>query len=147
MPGGTGGTFRKAVSWCAGLTERSSFVRFLLYGTWNTAWTFALYAVLVEVLRVNHLVAISIVWLLALIIGYVVNYLWVFRTDERLRFRRHLRRYLILFWGTFALNLALLSFMTDFMRVPPLPAQFIVFPVVVVLNFLGGRLWAFRAPD
>ena len=69
------------------------------------------------------------------------------RTDQRLRFRRNLRRYLILFGSTFALNLALLSFVTAVAHVPPLPAQFIVFPVVVVLNFLGGRLWAFRATD
>ena len=134
----------RVVTWCSAWTARSPFVRFLIYGTWNTIWTFALYAFFLEVCGMNPLVAISIVWVMAIAIGYAVNFLWVYRTHPELYFRRHLLRYFALIGTTFALNLVLLSFMTEVARVPPLPAQFIVFPFVVLANFLGGRLWAFR---
>ena len=132
------------MTWCSGWTTRSSFVRFLIYGTWNTVWTFALYAFLVELCGVNHLIAISVVWILAIGIGYAINFLWVYQTRSQLYFRYHLVRYLALIGSTFALNLALLWFLTEIAHVGPLLAQFIVFPVVVLANYLGGRLWAFR---
>lgn len=86
---------RRLLAWWFLLTERSSFVRFLLFGVWNTAWTFALYAFLVAKCQMNHLLAIFIVWAIAFVVGYVVNFLWVFRTAQRLRLRHHLRRYVI----------------------------------------------------
>ncbi len=141
------GPGRKFLSWCYLLAERGPFTRFLLFGAWNTVWTFGLYAFLLVACELNYLLALSITWMIGLAVSYVANFLWVFRTDSRLRIRINFRRYLILLGSTFVMNLMLLSLLTDVAQVRPLLAQFIVLPAIVLMNFWGGRLWAFRAQE
>ena len=118
--------------------------KFSVVGAVNFVFTFVLFYILVELLRVNYLFSLVIVSLLGMFLTYTVNYVWVFRPEQELKFKGRLFRYVLCGLFSVALNALVLRYIVDEFGYDPFWVQFFLIPFVVVLNFSTAKYWSLR---
>ncbi len=119
-------------------------VRFGLVGGVGFVVNLAVYALCVHVFSLDYRVAAVIAWLVAVLNNFVLNRHWTFDArDGRARFQAP--RFLAVSLVALAFSLLLLTLLVELAGVPKLPAQAIAVVCSMPLNFLGNKLWSFRA--
>jgi putative flippase GtrA len=127
------------------LTELGvQFVKYALVGGSNAVFTFLLYIVFLRILGLHYLLSFSIAWILGVLLTYIINYLWVFKPEQRIRFRIRLVKYIIVYLTSYMINLFLLKSLTERTGYDPIQVQIAILPLVVAINFLGMKCWALR---
>jgi putative flippase GtrA len=119
-------------------------VRFGLVGGVGFVVNLAVYALCVHVLGLDYRVAAVVAWLVAVLNNFVLNRHWTFDArDGRARFQAP--RFLVVSLVALAFSLLLLTLLVELAGVPKLPAQAVAVLGAMPLNFLGNKLWSFRA--
>lgn len=121
---------------------RVEITRFTIVGGLNFVLTFAVFFVLLEVVHTHHLVALAAAWLLGTLFSYSLNYLWVFRPEERLAFRSRFVKYTAAGVASLLMNLAALQVVVAHFHADPFWAQCALMPFVVAFNFLTAKFWS-----
>jgi len=119
-------------------------VRFSLVGGVGFVINVAVYALLVHGAGVHYLVANVGAWLVAVSNNFVLNRLWTF--DAR-HGRAHLQaaRFLTVSVMAEALSLLLLTAFVQGAGLEKVLAQALAVACATPLNFIGNKLWSFRA--
>lgn len=123
---------------------RDQRVLFLLVGGVNTAFSTALFALLVILFGpgVPSVVSLCIAWVVSLLAVFVVHRRLVFRVQG------HFWLDLVRFAGVNAMSLLLnagaLTLLADVMGLPAIPVQIAITVVVVVFNYFGHKHFSFR---
>lgn len=128
----------------AGLFLRPEFARFVIVGGVNTALTFVMFWVMVEVIHLHYFMSLSIAWVFGVAFNYSLNLVWSFKAARRPEFDARFVRYAVVYFSAFLLNTVLLSLAVEVAGMRPLLAQFFIMPVIVALNYLAVRFWALR---
>jgi len=121
------------------------FVKYSFVGILNTVFTFLLYFILLKIIHLHYLVSLSVSWVSGVPLTYIINFLWVFKPEQKLVFKSRLLKYFIVYIASYLLNIFLLKSLTELTGGDPLWVQFFIIPVVVVVNFTGIKYWCMNA--
>jgi putative flippase GtrA len=110
-----------------------------------TAVEFALLPVLVHVFGVAHWVSYGLVQFVANAITFLSYKYWAFEAGDRGSMQAQYARQLLVFAGSFVLNVAIPSFLSYRLKVEPVLA-FAISTAIVYLgwNYPGNRYFVFR---
>jgi putative flippase GtrA len=119
-------------------------VRFGLVGGVGFVVNVAVYALMVHYAKVDYRVASVAAWLVAVINNFVLNRYWTFDASAG---RAHFQalRFLVVSLVAEGFSLLLLTVLVESGGVSKVPAQALAVAASMPLNFLGNKLWSFRA--
>ena len=126
------------------MTTREQGLRFLLVGAFNTAFGFALFAVLLHLAgdRVHYLVVLCFAMVIAVLVAFTAYRLFVFKVRGNVL--RDLARFSLVYVGVLAGNAIALPLLVEVAGLPILSAQAIIVVATVIANFLLHRSFSFR---
>ncbi|MEO6138038.1 MAG: GtrA family protein [Luteimonas sp.] len=119
--------------------------KFLVVGGVNFVLTFIIFFVLVKLLHVNYLVGLTASWAAGMVFSYVLNFSWVFRPEEQLRFKARFGKFFLASLASLALNLLTLDFLVRRYGFDAFYVQCALIPLIVVFNFTTAKFWSLRA--
>ena len=122
--------------------------KFLIVGAANTAITFVIYAALVSA-GVHYNLALPIVYVIGIALGFVVNRSWTFAKPSSANSREkqsgtQLMQYILVYVLVFLLNLIVLNVLVQQFGVSPIVAQFFALCISTVCSYSLQKLWVFR---
>lgn len=120
------------------------FTKFTLVGILNFALTFVIFLLLLKSFNLNYLFALTITWIIGIIFSYSLNFLWVFKPEEKIQFKDRAAKYFFAGLMSFALNLFTLKYIVEHTGFDPFYVQGVLIPVIVFLNFLTSKFWSLR---
>lgn len=123
---------------------RREIIRYIVVGGLNAAASFMVYLVLLDVLKTSYQLAFSFAWLFGVLLTYAFNFLWVFKTSDKLNFRGNFARYFIVYFSSYVINLTLLSWLVEAARLNPIYGQLLLLPFIVMFNFLMSKFWSLK---
>ena len=118
--------------------------RFLLVGGLNFILTFVVFYWLFRLIGFHYLLSLTVSWAIGMLFTYALNFTWVFKPEERLRFRRHFGKYLIAQSASILLNLAILHAIVARTGFDAFYVQCALIPFIVVFNFCTAKFWSMR---
>lgn len=122
----------------------SQLVRFATVGASGYAINLAVFAVAVHGAGFDKGIAATAAFVVALSNNFVWNRLWTFRAGEgHAGFQA--ARFCVVSLAAFAFNLVVLYALVDGLGVAEVPAQAIAIASATPLNFIGNKLWSFKA--
>lgn len=119
-------------------------VRFGLVGALGFIVNLAVYALFVHPLGADYHVAAVAAWFVAVVNNFVLNRHWTFDAREQ-RARFQAMRFLVVSVVAFGFSLLMLTIFVEGFGVAKVPAQALAVAGATPLNFLGNKLWSFRA--
>jgi putative flippase GtrA len=128
---------RKPANWM-------QLVRFGLVGGVGFAVNLAVYALFVHPLGVDYHVAAVAAWLVAVVNNFVLNRHWTFDARDGLVHFQAMR-FFVVSLGALVVSLLLLTLFVEGAGLPKVAAQALAVAASMPLNFLGNKLWSFRA--
>jgi len=120
------------------------FIKYLLVGGINLITSMLLFFLLFNVLKINYLVVFTITWLYGIFLTYIINFIWVFKPEDKLKFKKRFNKYFIVYLSSYIINLLLLKGIVEGYDFNPLYVQFFILPLVVIINFSGIKYWALK---
>ena len=121
-------------------------VRFGLVGGVGFIVNLAVYALFVHPLGADYHVAAVAAWVVAVLNNFVLNRHWTFdASDGRVHFQA--LRFIAVSAVAFGFSLLLLTLLVENAGIAKVPAQALAVAASTPLNFLGNKLWSFRAQD
>lgn len=119
-------------------------VRFGLVGGVGFVVNLAVYALCVHAIGIDYRIAAVLAWLVAVLNNFVLNRYWTFDAGEgQARFQAI--RFLVVSLVAFGFSLVLLTLLVEDAGFAKVPAQALAVAGATPLNFLGNKLWSFRA--
>jgi len=119
-------------------------VRFGVVGGVGFAVNLGVYALFVHSIGVDYHFAAVAAWLVAVINNFVLNRHWTFDARDGLA-RFQAIRFLVVSLVAFGVSLLLLTLFVEAAGIAKIPAQALAVATSTPLNFLGNKLWSFRA--
>jgi len=120
------------------------FVKYVLVGSVNFIISMGIFLFLLKVLVLNYLISFTTTWLLGILLTYIINFLWVFKAEDKLEFKKRMPKYFFVYLISYLINLLLLALVVDLYSFDPFWAQFFILPIVVCINFFGFKHWALK---
>lgn len=120
-------------------------IRFALVGASGFAINLGVYALCVHAVGIPYQVAAVVAWLVAVMSNFVLNRHWTFDASAgRIHFQAV--RFFAVSLAAFALvNLVLLTLLVEAGGLAKVPAQALAVAAATPFNFLGNKLWSFKA--
>lgn len=118
------------------------FTKYSIVGILNAVLTITIYIVLLNVIRFNYLISFTLAWMIGVLFTYVVNFIYVFKPEEKLTFKKRLLKYFLVYLTSYIISAGLLSLLVDYFMFDPVISQFFVIPIIVAINFTGIKYWA-----
>jgi putative flippase GtrA len=81
-------------------------------------------------------------WSCGILYAYSLNFIWVFRPEEKIEFRKRLWKYTLVYGTSQLVNLFFLSIIVEIFKLDPFWSAFFIIPIVVLMNFMGIKYWA-----
>jgi len=128
---------RKPANW-------AQLVRFATVGASGYVINLAVFAAALHGAGFDKGVAATAAFVVALSNNFVWNRLWTFRASE-VHAGFQAARFCVVSLGAFAFNLAVLYALVDGFGVAEVPAQALAIASATPLNFVGNKLWSFKA--
>ena len=119
-------------------------VRFGLVGGVGFFVNVAVYTICVRALGMDYHLAAVLAWVIAVANNFVLNRHWTF--DARAgRAHRQAVRFFMVSLIALPFSLLVLTLFVEVAGVAKIPAQVLAVGMTMPLNFLGNKLWSFRA--
>jgi len=119
-------------------------VRFGIVGAVGFVVNLLVYALLVHSLGVEYHIASAIAWLVAVANNFVLNRHWTFDAGGE-RAHRQAVRFLVVSLAAFVFSQLLLTVFVEAAGFSKVLSQALAVGAATPLNFLGNKLWSFRA--
>jgi putative flippase GtrA len=120
------------------------FVKYIFVGGTNFFFGIAVFYLLVHIFNLNYLVAFTITWILGVLLTYTINFVWVFKPEEKFNFKSRLFKYVTIYLLSYLVNILLLKIITEKIGYDPVFVQFGLIPIVIGINFLGMKYWSLK---
>ena len=119
-------------------------VRFATVGASGYVVNLAVFSLAVHAAGIDYRVAATLAFVVALTNNFLWNRHWTFRAGGgHAGFQA--ARFVAVSLAAFAFNLAVLELLVAGFGLPEVPAQALAIIAATPLNFLGNKLWSFRA--
>jgi len=126
---------------------KKNFIHFIKYsfvGIGNLIFTLVLYILFLNVFHLRYEFAFTLSWLLGVLFTYLINFIWVFKPEEKITFKKRLPKYFFVYLLSYLLNMLLLKLLVDNFSFQPLISQLFIIPLIVLINFTGIKYWALK---
>jgi len=120
------------------------FVKYSFVGFINFVFGFFVYFIVLKIFKWNYLFAFTISWLFGVMLTYIINFLWVFKPEDKLNFKKSLIKYVVVYVLSYLLNLILLKIIVESTDGNPIFIQLYILPFIVSFNFSGIKFWAMK---
>lgn len=121
-------------------------VQFGIVGGIGFVVNLAVYTVCVHGLAIDYHVAAAVAWLVAVLNNFILNRHWTFDARDHGRAHHQAVRFLVVSALAFGFSQLALTLLVEAGGVAKVPAQALAVAASMPLNFLGNKLWSFRAP-
>lgn len=128
---------RKPANW-------AQLVRFGTVGASGYVINLAVFAALVHAASADKGIAATVAFAVALSNNFLWNRLWTFRLSE-VHAGFQAARFCVVSLAAFAFNLIVLYTLVDGFGMAAVPAQALAIASATPLNFVGNKLWSFKA--
>ncbi len=118
--------------------------RFLFVGGLNFVLTFIIFFVLLRIVQIHHLIALSASWLIGMAFSFILNFTWVFKPEEKLRFKERFWKFFLASTVSIILNLVALHLLVESTHYDPFLIQCALIPLIVVFNYSTAKFWSLR---
>lgn len=119
-------------------------IKFAIGGTANFILTFIVFTALLKILSINYLISLASAWVLGTLFSYVLNFLWVFKPEQKIQFRARFFKYYLAGLISLLTNMLLLSVIVEHNDFDPFYVQIFLIPFVVIFNFVTAKYWSLR---
>lgn len=119
-----------------------SFLKFGLVGCINTIVSIAIYYILVY-FKVDYVVATIIGYLGSSIFGYILNRIWVFKTQNS-KLMNSLFRYFVVYSTSLLINVLCMYLWIDVLSISQYIAPILTICITLPYNYFLSKLWAFK---
>jgi putative flippase GtrA len=119
-------------------------VRFGIVGAVGFVVNLVVYTLFVHSVGVDYRAASVVAWLVAVLNNFVLNRHWTFDASGD-RAHRQAVRFLLVSLAAEVFSLLLLTLFVEVVGIAKIPAQALAVGGSMPLNFLGNKLWSFRA--
>jgi putative flippase GtrA len=126
---------------------RNNFIHFTKYsfvGIGNLIFTLTIYVFFLNLLKFRYEVAFTLSWLAGVFFTYLINFIWVFKPEEKITFRKRIPKYFFVYLLSYILNMLLLKLLVEHFSFQPLISQIFIIPLIVLINFTGIKYWALK---
>ena len=123
---------------------KAEAAKFTLVGAANFVLTFVVFALLLRAFAVHYLLSLFIAWVVGMVASYTLNFLWVFKPEEKIQFRARFLKFFFASAVSVGLNLLVLHFLTERSSWDPFYVQMGLIPFVVAFNFSTAKFWSLR---
>jgi putative flippase GtrA len=120
------------------------FTGYVIVGALNFLLTAILYWILLKQFLIYYIVSFFVSWTAGVLFTYILNFLYVFKPEDKLEFRKRLWKYFIVYALSLTANILLLSLGVEKMRFDPFWYQFVLIPMVILINYIGIKNWALK---
>lgn len=124
----------------------SWFMRFVCIGALSLALSILFFYWLVEVWRVNYMVATTLIFIVVNFLSFLINKFGNFQTKKE-RFFAEIRRYYAVMLSSFFLNLLLMFVLVDILGFWYLSASLLTALFLVIYNFFMHSRFSFRMEE
>jgi putative flippase GtrA len=119
-------------------------LRFATVGASGYVVNLVIFTLAVHGAGFGYALAATLAFIVALANNFVWNRLWTFKAaDGHAGFQA--ARFIVVSLCAFAFNLAVLFALVEFAGMAEVPAQAIAIAAATPLNFIGNKLWSFKA--
>ena len=125
-------------------TNMIEFIKFLFVGAANFLLSMVLFLILLKVLVLDYILSFAITWLFGILLTYCINFLWVFKPSEKLEKKKRFPKYFLVYLLSFFVNIILLKYMLNTFGFDPFWIQFLIIPLIMLINFVGFKYWALK---
>jgi putative flippase GtrA len=122
----------------------SQFFKYSIVGFINLGLSTLLFLLLYKVFHIIYFITFILTWLFGILVTYVINFIWVFKPEEKLEFIRRLPKYVLVYVISFVINLILLRYLVEAYQFDAFLVQLFILPLVVLINFFGFKYWALK---
>jgi len=135
-----------------GFNNRKDYIQFLWFGcigVVNTVLDFLVYWLLVSI-ALNYVYAQVFAYMVGMLSSYMMNSVFTFKAEKPRTKRSELnRRIRFVIWNSSMLlfSLILLYGMTEQAGIHYIWSKVIVTVIIVIVNFLGNKLWVFHVKE
>jgi putative flippase GtrA len=119
-------------------------VQFGLVGGLGFVVNLLVYTLCVHTVGIDYHVAAAFAWLVAVLHNFILNRHWTFNAGEG-RAHHQAARFLLVSLIAFGFSQLVLTLLVELAGLPKVPAQALAVAASMPLNFLGNKLWSFRA--
>ena len=119
------------------------FFKYAIVGFINLVLSLLLFLLLLKVFGIEYLVAFTVTWLFGILLTYVINFIWVFKPEDKIEFRIRLPKFLLVYIASYIVNLLILHLIVENFGYDPFWVQFFILPLVVLINFFGFKYWVY----
>jgi putative flippase GtrA len=128
---------RKPANWL-------QLVRFGVVGGLGFVVNLAVYTLCVHAIGIDYHLAAIAAWMVAVVNNFVINRHWTFDAgDGRVHFQAV--RFVVVSLVALGVSLLILMLLVEAAGVAKVPAQALAVAASMPLNFVGNKLWSFRA--
>lgn len=122
------------------------FFGYLIVGGFNFILTAVVYWILLTVFCINYILSFILSWVIGVVFTYVLNFIYVFKPENKLEFKKRLWRYVIVYAVSLSVNMMLLKIGVDNYDLDPFWYQISLIPVIILINYSGINNWALKKP-
>jgi putative flippase GtrA len=120
------------------------FIKYLFVGTINFFFGLVVYFICLRLFGFHYILSLIISWALGIVLTYTINFLWVFKPEEKITFASRLIYYAIVYFISLAANIFLLKMVAEKFISDPFYAQLTIIPIIIFINFTGFKYWALK---
>ncbi|MCF8296638.1 MAG: GtrA family protein [Saprospiraceae bacterium] len=120
------------------------FSKYSIVGIINLGFTFTIYWFLLKIILAHYNIALTVSWAMGVVLTYVINFTWVFKPEEKIEFRKRFWKYVTVYIVSYGMNILVLDYLVVSMGYDPLYMQFLIIPLIVLINFTGIKYWVMK---
>lgn len=126
------------------LSLKTEFFKYAIVGFINLAFSLVMFYLFLNIFKMPYLLVFNITWILGIVLTYVINFVWVFKPDDKLQFKKRFIKYFLVYVSSYLVNIYLLQHVVENYGYDPFWVQFFILPLVVLINFFGFKYWALK---
>ena len=116
--------------------------KFTLVGVANFVLTFAVFTAMLKALGMSYLLSLVAAWVVGMLFSYALNFLWVFKPEQKIQFKTRFVRFFLASVISIALNMLALSYIVEHAGFDPFYVQMALIPFIVIFNFATAKFWS-----
>lgn len=125
-------------------TLKVEVVRFAVVGIVNLILTFFIYWIFLKIFNIGYLVSLCVTWVFGLLLSYILNFIWVFTPEARLKFNERFLKFCFTYLTSFFINISVLKYSVEQFELDPLFVQALLFPLLAAFNFIASKFWSLK---
>ncbi len=115
---------------------------FVLIGLTSTVLNYLIFLIFFAIFSINYLLSAGIGFMAGVVFGFGFNKTLTFSSNEKIN--KSLPKYFLVYLISLIFNITLLKIFVDLLNLNPIFANFILLPILTIINFFGTKIIAFK---